>query len=100
MGEKTDTKCRKWMITINNPLDKGFSHDQIKDVLTSIKSLDYWAMCDEVGNEKHTLHTHIIIHRNNPFGFSTLQKLFPPGSQLDMLRGTLQQARDYIRKEG
>ena len=100
MGEKTDTRSRKWMITINNPLDKGFTHDKIKDVLTSVRSLDYWAMCDEIGNEKHTLHTHIVIHRTGALRFSTLQKLFPSGSQLDMLRGTLQQARDYIRKEG
>ena len=100
MESKKDTTCRKWMITINNPLDKGFSHDKIKEVLISIRGLDYWAMCDEIGNEKHTLHTHIVIHRTSPFRFSTLQKLFPPGSQLDMLRGTLQQARDYIRKEG
>lgn len=100
MGDKSDSRSRKWMITINNPLDKGFTHDKIKEVLTSIRSLDYWAMCDEIGNEKHTLHTHIIIHRGGALRFSTLQKMFPPGSQLDNLRGTIQQARDYIRKEG
>lgn len=100
MESKKDTSCRKWMITINNPLDKGFTHEKIKEVLSSIRSLDYWAMCDEIGNEKHTLHTHIVIHRGGQLRFSTLQKKFPPGSQLDMLRGTLQQARDYIRKEG
>ena len=99
MSDKTDSRSRKWMITINNPLDKGFSHDKIKDVLFTIRNLDYWAMCDEIGNEKHTLHTHIVIHRGGALRFSTLQKMFPPGSQLDMLRGTLQQARDYIRKE-
>lgn len=100
MGDKSDSRSRKWMITINNPLDKGFTHDKIKEVLTSIRSLDYWAMCDEIGNEKHTLHTHIIIHRGGALRFSTLQKMFPPGSQLDNLRGTMQQARDYICKEG
>lgn len=100
MGDKSDSRSRKWMITINNPLDKGFTHDKIKEVLTSIRSLDYLAMCDEIGNEKHTLHTHIIIHRGGALRFSTLQKMFPPGSQLDNLRGTMQQARDYIRKEG
>ena len=61
MESKKDTTCRKWMITINNPLDKGFSHDKIKEVLISIRGLDYWAMCDEIGNEKHTLHTHIAV---------------------------------------
>ena len=33
MESKKDTTCRKWMITINNPLDKGFSHDKIKEFI-------------------------------------------------------------------
>ena len=37
MGDKSDSRSRKWMITINNPLDKGFTHDKIKEVLTSIR---------------------------------------------------------------
>lgn len=98
--EKKDTRSRKWMITINNPAEKGYSHDRIKSELNDIKSLAYWCMCDEIGNKTHTYHTHIIIFRDGALRFSTLQKHFPPGSQLDMLRGTLQQARDYIRKEG
>ena len=32
MESKKDTSCRKWMITINNPLDKGFTHEKIKEV--------------------------------------------------------------------
>ena len=52
MCEVKDSQSRKWMITINNPLDKGFSHDKIKDVLSTIRNLDYWAMCDENGNER------------------------------------------------
>jgi len=39
MDSKKDTSCRKWMITINNPLDKGFTHEKIKEVLSSIRSL-------------------------------------------------------------
>lgn len=100
MGDKKDTQSRKWMITINNPEDKGFSHAKIKYVLNNIKSIVYWCMCDEVGKKNNTYHTHIVIFRTGAIRFSTLQKLFPAGTQLDMLRGTLQQARDYVRKEG
>ena len=32
MGDVKDSQSRKWMITINNPLDKGFSHDKIKEL--------------------------------------------------------------------
>lgn len=100
MDEKKDTRSRKWLITINNPEEKGFTHERIKEELNNIKSIVYWCLCDEIGLKTHTYHTHILIFRSGAIRFSTLQKRFPPGSQLDMLRGTLQQTRDYIRKEG
>lgn len=97
---KKDTRCRKWMVTINNPVDKGFDHDRIRTTLAGIKNLDYWCLCDEVGGKTGTHHTHIVLYRSTALRFSALQKIFPPGSQLDNLRGTVQQARDYVRKEG
>ena len=54
-----DTQSRKWQITINNPLEKGFTHDRIKEILSSLK-LVYWCMADEIG-ENGTYHTHIYI---------------------------------------
>ena len=65
--------CRKWNITINNPLDYGFNHQKIKDCIDSLKSVKYWAMCDEMGS---TLHTHIIIYRTSPLLFQTLKSCF------------------------
>ncbi len=100
MSDKKDTQSRKWMITINNPLEKGFTHERIKQELNDIRNIVYWCLCDEIGNKTHTYHTHILLFRSGAIRFSTLQKKFPPGSQLDQLRGTLQQTRDYIRKEG
>ena len=70
-----DTRTRKWQITINNPLEKGFSHDYIKAQLEKFKSCVYWCMSDEVG-EQETFHTHIY------------------------LACTSQQNRDYVFKEG
>lgn len=97
---KRDTQCRKWMVTINNPEEKGFTHDRIKEVLNEIKSIVYWCMCDEIGNKTHTYHTHILLFRSGAVRFSTLQRRFPPGSEIEMLKGTLEQTREYIRKEG
>ena len=55
-------------------------------------------MCDEVG-ESETYHTHIYIAMNSATRFSTIKKHFEP-AHIEMARGTSQQNRDYIRKEG
>lgn len=90
--------CRKWVLEINNPIEKGFTHDYIKICLSKMKNIEYWCMCDEIG-QKGTYHTHIFIYRNSPILFDTLKNLFPPAHILHC-RGTAQQNRDYIKKEG
>ncbi|MEG1810317.1 MAG: replication protein [Clostridia bacterium] len=91
-----DSRSRKWQITINNPCDKGFSHNSIKDILTTFKSLLYWCMCDEIGT---TFHTHVFIALGGAVRFSTLQNKFD-GAHFEMAYGTCQQNRDYICKSG
>ena len=89
---------RKYLITINNPLDHGFSHEQIKKILASFK-LEYWCMCDEIGLEEKTPHTHIYMVSKNPIMFSTVHRRFY-GAHIDRVKGTSQQTRNYILKEG
>jgi len=95
-----NVQSRKWIITINNPLEHGFSHDEIRNCLQSIrgKSL-YWCMCDEEGDECETLHTHIFLYRSSAFTAAQIEKLFPKCHR-DKGYGTPQEIRDYIRKEG
>lgn len=93
-----DTKSRKWLITINNPKEHGFTHDRIKDDLSDLKSLVYWCMCDEIG-ENGTYHTHLFIAFSSAVRFSTLKNKFPE-AHFDMAKGSSQQNKDYIRKEG
>lgn len=96
MNDKT--RSRKWLLTFNNPEKFGFSHDNIKAALSTIKNLDYWCMCDEVGKEG-TYHTHLFIYRQDALRFETIKKKFPT-AHIDYCRGTTQENRDYIRKEG
>lgn len=93
-----DTQCRKWQITLNNPADKGYTHDVLKERLAEISSIEYWCMCDEVG-ENGTYHTHLYFYRPSGVRFSTVKNLFPE-AHIEMAKGTHQQNRDYIRKEG
>ncbi|MCB6572333.1 replication protein, partial [Eubacterium limosum] len=93
-----DTRTRKWQITINNPLEKGFSHDYIKAQLEKFKSCVYWCMSDEVG-EQETFHTHVYMACSNAVRFSTVKNRFE-GAHFEMAQGTSQQNRDYVFKEG
>ena len=93
-----DTRTRKWQITINNPLEKGFTHDYIKAQLEKFKSCVYWCMSDEVG-EQETFHTHVYMACSNAVRFSTVKNRFE-GAHFEMAQGTSQQNRDYVFKEG
>lgn len=56
-------------------------------------------MCDEIGGKTSTYHTHLFIYRSSPFKFEQIKKMFP-SAHVDYVRGTNQENRDYIRKEG
>lgn len=94
-----DTQSRKWLLTINNPLDKGFTHDEIKRIVSEIKSVSYWCMADEVGLKTQTPHTHIFLYSSGGIRFSTLKKRFPP-ADLEMSRGSALQNMEYVSKTG
>ncbi|MDD3417372.1 MAG: replication protein [Lachnospiraceae bacterium] len=98
MGDSKDTRTRKWLLTINNPADFGWTHDRIKLTVENIKAVEYWCMCDEIG-EQGTYHTHIFLAFTNAKAFSKLKKDFPQ-AHFDMCKGTAQDNRDYIAKEG
>ena len=75
MTNSIDIQCRKWNITINNPLAKGLDHDKLKEILSHSKPIQYYCMSDEIGGETNTHHTHIYIHCTSPMRFSTLKNM-------------------------
>lgn len=89
---------RKYQLTINNPLDHGFSREVLRSTLIGLKSCIYWCMCDEIG-EQGTPHTHIYLAFRNAAQFSMVQERFY-GAHIEMARGTHRENREYIRKEG
>lgn len=96
--KKKDTQARAYQLTINNPDDKGMGHDKIKEILTAIPSLAYWCICDEIGHEG-TYHSHVYVKTRNPVKFSTMKNKFPL-AHIEQTKGTPQENREYIRKEG
>lgn len=93
-----DSQSRKWLLTINNPIKKGFSHSQIEEILKGFKSLVYYCGADETGVEG-TFHTHLFLAFSSATRFSTLKRKFQ-GAHFDMARGLCSQNKDYVFKEG
>lgn len=93
-----DTQSRKWLLTINNPKEKEIDHDVIKNLIASLKNIDYWCLCDEIG-KNGTYHIHLFLYKKTAIRFSTVKKAFPT-AHIDKAYGTSQENRDYIRKEG
>lgn len=93
-----NSRSRKWQLTINNPLQHSMTHDEIKVNLSKFKNCIYWCMCDETG-ENGTYHTHIYFQCSDGAKFSTVKKRFP-SAHIEYVKGTAQENRDYIRKEG
>ena len=95
-----NVQSRKWMVTINNPLEHGFDHDSIEQIMSGVrgKSL-YWCMCDEEGDECETLHTHVFIFRKSAFTARQISNLFPKCHR-DKCYGTTGENRAYVLKDG
>ena len=94
-----DLQSRKWLVTINNPKEKGFEHDSIKEILKKYKGCLYWCMSDEIGNEGGTYHTHVFMVCSGAVRFSTMKKRFE-GAHFDVCKGTSADNRDYVFKLG
>lgn len=90
---------RKWQITINNPVDHGFDHVAIKAALEQFKGLLYYCLCDEIGDECETLHTHVFFVLRNPCTAERINNLFPKMHR-ERVAGTCAENRAYVLKDG
>ncbi len=94
-----DSQSRKWQITINNSIDKGFTHQKIDELLKTYKGLLYYCLSDEEGGKEHTFHTHVYVVFSSSVRFSSLLSKFN-GAHFEMCKGSSEQNRDYVFKQG
>lgn len=100
MNKETDSKHDKYLLTINNPIDKHLSHEEIKKILLkNFKTFTYCCMSDEIGKKEHTPHTHVLICFNSRVRFSMVKKYFP-SAHIENAKGTVTDCINYIKKEG
>ena len=92
-------QSRKWLITINNPIEHGFDHARIKAAVNDLPALLYWCMCDEKGDECETLHTHVYFVCENGLTHTQVDARFPSFHR-DIARGKSSENRAYVLKDG
>ncbi len=90
-------QARKYLITINNYINHGFPVDKIKELAEMFRPT-YFCLAEEIGAEG-TPHVHLFVQTASPVRFSTVKKRFPT-AHIDVVYGTAQDNRNYIRKEG
>lgn len=95
----SDTASKKYQLTINNYAEKGLDYEQIKNILSKLKTVVYYCMSKEIGLENKTPHIHLFIACKSALRFSTLKKRFPE-AHIEAARGTSEDNRDYVAKSG
>ncbi|MCM1528240.1 MAG: replication protein, partial [Clostridium sp.] len=99
MSDKMPDKTRRWALTFNDPIPKGWTHETIKLSISHYSNVIYWCMSDETGLESNLFHTHLYIVFQNPISWKSIDKVFH-GAHRDICRGSSQENRDYVFKEG
>jgi hypothetical protein len=93
-----DKQCKAFFLTFNNPDEYGYSQERIIDIMhTKFKNVLYWCMCDEQGS---TYHRHLYILLSHKKRWSAVQRAFQKAHIESEVKGTPQECRAYIRKEG
>ncbi|MDR0325087.1 MAG: replication protein [Oscillospiraceae bacterium] len=95
-----DTQSRKYIVTINNFLEHGYTRDNIREKLTALKSLVYFCAAEERGLETGTHHIHIYAVFSSGVRFSTMKRVFSLGGDIQSARGSSAENRDYVAKTG
>ena len=95
---KKDTQSRKWFLTINNPDDNGITVDTVEEQLKTIHPVKGWFISGEEG-KNGTYHIHVYVYCQSAIRFSTLKRHFNEAN-IEMAKGSNQQIREYIFKEG
>ncbi len=95
--QTTDTQSTMYQLTINDPIDKGYSHEKIIKILrNNFKTLTYFCMSDEKGS---LFHTHIFVVFTSRVRFSMIKKYFPE-AHIEKCKGSVSDNVHYVKKSG
>lgn len=92
-----DSQSYSYQLTINDPIDKGYSHEKIiENIRNNFKTITYFCMADEEGS---MYHTHIFVVFTSRVRFSTIKRHFPE-AHIEKCNGSVTDNVNYIKKCG
>ncbi len=92
-----DTQSYMYQLTINDPLEKGYTHKQISEIIKdNFKTVSYFCMADEEGT---MFHTHIFVVYTSRVRFSMIKRYFPE-AHIEKCKGSVSDNVNYIKKSG
>lgn len=92
-----DTQSFMYQLTINNPKEKGWTHEHILKVLREkFKTLTYICMADEQGS---CYHTHIFVVFASRVRFSMVKRYFEE-AHIEKCKGSVSDNVNYVKKTG
>ena len=96
-GGLIDTQSFMYQLTINAPIEKGFTHEKIAEIIRcNFKTIMYFCMADEQGS---LFHTHIFVVFASRVRFSMIKRYFPE-AHIEKCRGSVSDNVNYIKKAG
>ena len=87
-------RARAFQFTLNQ-VEK---YDQLKRLLTSLKTLSYLISCREIAPKTGHEHIHIYAHFSQTYTLS--KKILAIGAHIELCKGSPKQNVDYIKKDG
>ena len=99
MAKENDKQSRKWLLTVNNPVEKGYTNELIECNAQSFAPFRYACYSHEIGCENHVYHIHLFLAFDSPVRFSTIKNAFPE-AHIDKCKGSIKENRDYVFKMG
>lgn len=102
-GEKRfiyDRQAKTFFLTQNNPADYGLDREKVIEIVHKTfrkNNLIYWAYVEEEGSCRH-FHLYCILGKKKRW--SAVQKAFPHAHMESEVKGSPQQNRAYLLKEG
>lgn len=92
-----DTQSYMYQLTINEPIQKGYTHERIFEILRShFKTLIYACLADEQGSRYHC---HIFTIFSSRVRFSMIKRYFNE-AHVEPCKGTVSDNIHYVQKTG
>jgi len=71
----------KWHLGIDNPLENGYTHERIKELVNGLNDVEEWRTTDEMDRSK-VIRTHIYVKFTSMKSSDEMKKKFPNATKV------------------